>query len=583
MKKRRIMAFILALAALVCMLSGCAGSETTTAEPETETSAAAESQTPETTEPSAEPESEFEAEAAPVDPEEMATAEEIAAEAEVVIEYPLSDGSATLTYWLPWIPLLSSYYSGYEEHPGLAYAEELTGVKIEYISCSQEAAQTEFNLMVASESTTDILSGASQYYTNGTDAGVDDEVFIDLSEHLADWSPAYLATLKSNDQWMKYVTTDNGNIAAYVGFDMVNLGLSQGNFVRQDWLDELGLDVPVTYDDYYNVLTAFKTNYDVSDPYLMSGNLTSTLSYVFGVPAFNIESTTSLCYFMKDGEVTCALTEPGFKDYIAMLNQWYSEGLISSDFYTRSSNAQANETTSLIYDDQVGIWNTVMSNFEDYPKKANNPNFANTPIGDALPSEGQKLTYKSIDVTAGSNASISCTCEDVELAMKWLDFWYSDDGGMIARYGVPGVSYELDENGEPYYLEAITNNPDGMVYQLARIFYCPNGVPALGDPRIVRDHVYSEGVLNCSNVWNEAYGSSESVISSQVSMTVSESEEFYSIYTDIGTYAAENLIKFVIGDLSMDEFDSFVAQIESMNLARCNEIYAGAVERYNSR
>ena len=572
MKNCKLIALLLVLSMITCLFAGCSSKAS-------EEVSEAPAEVSESAQPSEES-ADLSEEAAP---SEEPPAEEPVEEEPIVIEYPLSDGSEKLTYWLPWIPLLSSHYTGYEGHPGLAYAEEVTGVTVEYISCSQEAAQTEFNLMVASGSTTDILSGATRYYTNGTDAGVQEEVFIDLTENIQQWSPAYWSTLQSNDEWMKYVTSDEGNIAAYVGFDMVNLGLNSGNFIRQDWLDELGLEVPVTFDDYYEVLTAFKTNYDISDPIMMSSSLTSNLSYVFGVPSFNIESTTSLCYFLKDGEVTCALTDEGLEEYISMPNQWYNEGLINHDFYARSSNAQDNAITSLIFDDQVGIWSTVMSNYEDYPEQSGNPSFANTAIGDALPAEGQLLTFKSMDISAGSNCSISGTCENVELAMKWLDFWFTEEGGMVARYGVQGLSYELDENGDPYYLDVITNNPDGMTYQLARIFYCPNGMAALGDPRIVRDHVYSEGVRNCSAIWNAAYGSSESVISGQVSMTVSESEEFYSIYTDIGTYAAENLIKFVIGDLPMSEFGSFVAKIEEMNLARCNEIFTGAVERYNSR
>lgn len=32
--------------------------------------------------------------------------------------------------------------------------------------------------------------------------------------------------------------------------------------LRQDWLDELGMETPVTIDDWHDVLKAFKDNYN---------------------------------------------------------------------------------------------------------------------------------------------------------------------------------------------------------------------------------------------------------------------------------------------------------------------------------
>ena len=55
------------------------------------------------------------------------------------------------------------------------------------------------------------------------------------------------------------------------------------------------------------------------------------------------------------------------------------------------------------------------------------------------------------------------------------------------------------------------------------------------------------------------------------------------IYADIDTYISESLWKFVSGELSLDDyFTEFVANIESMNIARCVEIYQAAYDRYMS-
>ena len=498
------------------------------------------------------------------------------------ITYPLDAQGQTLTYWLPWMPALSMLYTTYLDHPAYAAAEEATGVEVEYISCSQESAATEFNLMVASGTTYDILSGAANYYNGGVAAGINDEILLDLTDLLPQYVPDYYKEFVTNPSWVKFATTDDGTIGAIYSFNAVELGLSSGNFIRQDWLDDLGLDMPVTIDDYHDVLTAFKTNYNISDPYVMNANLTSPLSYAFGTASFDVDNASSLAFFLEDGKVTSVFTSPKYRDYIGTLADWFQEGLIGGDFFNRASDPMNSANTSIILGGQAGIWNTVMNNLVDYPKQATDPNFACAALPDALPSDGSLLTFYKNDPGSAGNASIGASSDNWELALQWINFWSTDEGLLLARYGVEGVSYTM-ENGEPVYTDVIYNNPDGFIFQLARIMYCAASVPTFGDPRIVRDNVYSDEVIACTDIWESAYGSSDSYISSSVTMTTDESERFYGMYTDIGTYAQTELMRFVVGENSMDNWDAFVSHVESMGIDDCTAIYQDAYDRYLAR
>lgn len=83
-------------------------------------------------------------------------------------------------------------------------------------------------------------------------------MLLDLTDLLQEYVPDYYREFVTNPNWVKFATTDDGTIGAIYCFNAVELGLSSGNFIRQDWLDELGLEAPVTIDDYHDVLTAFK-------------------------------------------------------------------------------------------------------------------------------------------------------------------------------------------------------------------------------------------------------------------------------------------------------------------------------------
>ena len=498
------------------------------------------------------------------------------------IEYPLDPQGETLSFWLPWMPALSMCYTSYLDHPAYAAAEGLTGVEVEYVSCSQENAATEFNLMVASGTCYDILSGAANYYNGGVAAGINDEVLLDITDKMAEYLPDYYREFITNENWIKYATTDDGTIGAIYMFNAVELGLSQGNFIRQDWLDELGLSLPVTVDDYYDVLTAFKSEYGISDPFMLSANLTSNLSYAFGTSTFDVDNASSLAFYAEDGQVQCAFTSENYKNYIATLAKWFDEGLIGNDFFNRSSDMTDTANTSIILNGQAGIFNTVMNNLVDYPKQATDPDFKLSALPDALPSDGSLLTFYSCDPGSAGNVSISALSDKWELALQWCNFFSTEPGLLLARYGVEGVSYTI-EDGVPVYTDVIYNNPDGFIFQLARIMYCAANVPTFGDPRIVRDFVYSEEVIACTDIWESAYNGSENYISSSVTMTTEESEAFYSIYTDIGTYAQTELLRYVVGENSMDNWDEFVNTCVEMGIDECIDIYQTAYERYLAR
>ena len=568
----RLAALLMAAAMLLSCMSGCGNDDAVSSAPASET---ASEQAP--TQPS---------EAAPAQEEENSTVEAASAEEETVelgtVTYPLEADGATLTYWLPWMPALSQCYSNYSEHPAYAAAEEYTGVPVEYISCSMESAATEFNLMIASGSSYDILSSAATYYNGGVAAGVRDGVLLDLTDLMAEYVPDYYKEFITNEKWVKYATTDDETIGAIYSFNAVELGLSEGNFIRQDWLDDLGLDTPVTVDDYHDVLTAFKSNYNISDPFMLSSNLASDLSYAFGSGNFNVDDASNLSFYLEDSKVVCCFTSDNYKEYIGTLAQWFKEGLIGGDFFNRSSEMADSANTSVVLGGQAGIWTTVMNNLEDYPKQAADPNFQCAALADALGSDGEKLTFYDDDPGSAGNASVSADSDNWELALNWLNFWSTEQGLMLARYGVEGVSYTM-ENGEPVYTDVIYNNPDGFIFQLARIMYCAASVPTFGDPRIIRDNVYSDDVIACTEVWESAYGSSESNISDAVTMTTEESDEFYGKYTDIGTYAQTELLRFVVGDNSMDQWDTFVDTCKSMGIDDCVEIYQAAYDRYEAR
>ena len=68
-----------------------------------------------------------------------------------------------------------------------------------------------------------------------------------------------------------------------------------------------------------------------------------------------------------------------------------------------------------------------------------------------------------------------------------------------------------------------------------------------------------------------------------VTPTAEESKEMARIMNDINTYRDEYTLKFILGTVSMDEWDNYVSTIKGMGLDKVLEIQNTALERYKSR
>ena len=66
-------------------------------------------------------------------------------------------------------------------------------------------------------------------------------------------------------------------------------------------------------------------------------------------------------------------------------------------------------------------------------------------------------------------------------------------------------------------------------------------------------------------------------------MTVDEGTEYSSLFTDISTYVDECNVKFIMGQMSLDDYDAYRDTLKKMGIERCIELQQAALDRYNAR
>lgn len=105
-------------------------------------------------------------------------------------------------------------------------------------------------------------------------------------------------------------------------------------WVRQDWLDECGLDRPETMDDVMNIAQTFKDNYENNIGLMLSKDYLSESKGIFW--AFGGKtSTRNYWQTLEDGTVAFSEVQPEMKGGLAWLRDMYAAGLINQEFATQ--------------------------------------------------------------------------------------------------------------------------------------------------------------------------------------------------------------------------------------------------------
>lgn len=561
--KKRVLGIILSLA-LILTMAACSSK---TEEPEIapEESAPAVEEVP-AQEEAAEPE-ETPAEA----PEEVP--EEIPEEVDLTIELPIVDEPMTYTLWTGVSPDLSEIVKEISDFSVYQELERRTNIHLDGIVVSAFAETEQFNLMIASGDYCDIINGMSSY-TGGLDAAIEEEIIIDLWPLAQEKMPNYMAALNMDESILDDALTVNDRMGCFVSLYTEPKPADSGALIRQDWLDDLGLEAPKTYDDLHEVLTAFKVDKGADAAIIIPSDGTpgdNCLLAGYGV---------SDGWFQVDGELKYGIQEPGYKDYMMMLNQWYSEGLIWDQFVNLTGDRLTDFTTVL--NNETGFWYGGIQDMSNMNKQASDSNFRCYAVADIVMNEGD-MNHLGVEAGYVNNTTwaISTACQELDPILKYIDYMYTDEGTILCNYGIEGEAHYLDEDGNPHLSELVTNNPDGLPYRVTVALFCFDKMSSapfkLDNSKSYAS--YNQDQMDAMDIWGST-NDNEYKLPRGVTLTTEEQEEYSVIGTDISTFISEHIIRYIVGDESFDTWDDFVTQIEDMGGDRCRELYQGAYDRY---
>jgi putative aldouronate transport system substrate-binding protein len=289
-------------------------------------------------------------------------------------------------------------------------------------------------------------------------------------------------------------------------------------------------------------------------------------------------------WYQDAGTVKYGPIQEGYKQYLQMMNQWYSEGLIDPNFVSNTfTDAPAND---LLVSEDVMMTTTYWGRVVDAMVVngiTENKDYWLTPIAAAKQKKGDKVGIRMWNSPILNQTVISSSCKNPEIAAKWLDYQYTKDAMILNNYGVEGETFNYDKNGDPQFTDLIMKNPDGLNSTDANRLYIRRNGSGWIDYK--RQWLTNPTVAHKDQVWAYDIWSSDGTeqVIPNVTFSTQESKDYSSYYSDIETYVKEMTVNFIMGTTSLDDWDTYVSTIQSMGIEECTKLKQAALDRYNKR
>ena len=577
---KKISALFLAFCLLVCLMAGC-GSHGSSAEAPASTASQQESPEPISAAPEA-PAAEVSAPEAEASAISSEASEAESAVPKVTIAYPIpgEDNRLSMVQCLrnhAAAVLGDGDFSDQYVYPELA---RRTGVEIDFEMIAETAYTERLNLIIVSQDYPDIFGQGIGTYDNNPMKAIADDVVIDLAPLLEENAPDYNALIVNSEDFADAVVNSDGTICKITS---CNIGVqSQGMFIRGDWLDALGLEVPTTIDEMTEVLRAFHNAYDTPMTLLVNADLDDGLAAAFDHS--NVGFTRQMLGFQQtapdSGEVICAMASEGYFDHMTLLRQYYAEGLINGDFASISKENGNFEST--YYTGQCGIWQEGCEIADtSYAENANDPNWVALPM--LTPTNGDKETHMSsfTEVMAGmASVYISTGCANPEMALQFLNYGFTPEGKDLVAFGIEGETYYKDEDGNVQYSELLTDYPDGI--RAAEWLYLINSWMPTEQQMASVNMKYSPTAVEAYEMWTEAAKKSDSsmTLPMMLSLTTEENDVVSQYCGDLCTQFSEYTAKYIMGTIDEAGFRQAIADADKIGLQEVTAAYQSAYTRY---
>lgn len=506
----------------------------------------------------------------------------------VNVTYPL-ETNVTLTMFRNQNSNVTAHFDSFGDTPVAQYLSKATGINVEYMDTYADY-DAFWNDMLSTGNYTDLISFNPVTYEGGAVDVLEDGLGIELNDIIDKYMPNFKAYLAANPDVDKAIKTDDG-IYYYIPYVNSNTGAySYGAYYREDMLKAMGETEPTTMDEWYDLLVKVKNTYNIIP---VSCDFTGLIQYGMMAMAYGVGSNSTSNHFAvdSDGQVFYQRSSEEWKAFLKEMNKWYEEGLIDTDVAAiKSADVNAKMIRGNVFL-SMGWLTGAMQNVQVGGVEYGIEGFQLKAVGTPALTAGQQIEYSyATTLVSGVGTTISANCQNVEIAARFLDYLFSEEGHLAANYGEPGVGYDMVDGIPTFHDNVVKGDllPEGYNQSQSAARY---SAATTGQMAMVKDEYYYEQLMDeecCAEaiyIWmNSAVGGGHMHELPNLTYDEDETEAIAKAVANLKSASGEWASQFIRGLKDVDEdWDDYIKEIEKMGLKEALTIMNDAMERYADR
>lgn len=460
--------------------------------------------------------------------------------------------------------------------------EEKTGIKIEWDLVTGDVRQA-INLQIASDDYSDIFLGFS-FARSEQAAYYDQGVFIDMTD-LVEEHGYYIKKMFEDDPTIepKVRHTENkilglpsiaGDAATETTYKM---------WVYKPWLDKLGAEVPQTTEEFYQLLKRFKTEdpngNGIADEIPLAGR--NSRGGHSGIDTYIMNSflTWSTYGFAIDenGDAVFAPIQDEAREGIRYLRKLYKEGLIHPDSFVMDR-----ARITAMGENEIPILGCAPAMTSAHFTVGGSPSGRMNEYVALPPLEGPGGFRQALAGNGDpgcTSFSITSSCENPAAAIKWADWFYSEEGYLKskAQSGFRRAKDgEVGFDGAPakFALDTVETTEQGDVqnknWLSKALSYWPkaNSV-SLQDN--TKDAIRKKNAYDAYLLY-QPYSRFDAIIN-DFPVPTDVAEEYLEFRANMKAEIDSGFVSFIIGEKDIEtEWDAYVSKFYDLGLERYTEI-----------
>lgn len=492
--------------------------------------------------------------------------------------------------------------TSYEDKWFWKYASEFLNINFEFEGITGTAKNERLSLMFAADDLPDFLFGFGMTTADLVRYGTVEEQLMPLEGYITpELTPNIYALKQEVPEVFAMATSPDGHMYTLPNMTYTDTAYSTTAALNQEWLKAVNKTSPTTLDELVDVLYAFKEAKPAGEATLPLGgsyasrNPSTILLYALG---FDGGGAIGLDPALLNGKAVIPAGTELYLEYLKLMNQFYTDGIISLDFYTLDK-AQVDAQREAGNIGLLSGYNTLTS-------------LADFKTGWAM----QPLTSKWSETPvwpgpayfAIGNFVMSSACEHPEVVMRFMDWMFTKEGEILSEYGPPANADESVKMGYGgyYFLEDGTycytdyNDVENNGGYASHWDYMSKRIQGLyggkaGDRRQIelkRQSIAGApetgANFDMENVDRYSRKANLEVVSPFYTVgypTITWMDEettlaIVDLKTVIDKFIEQETAKFITGQRSLDEFDTYLNELNDLGFAEYQQYYVDAYEQY---